>query len=72
MDLLKNKYGKYSLSKVVPFTWFLFLLYSLGFVYIDREAPKIFYDLTMVFSSVYVGRIAVDKINAKSDEKATN
>lgn len=72
MDLLKNKYGKYSLSKVIPAAWFVFLLYSLAFVYVGIEPPKIYYDLTMVFSGVYVGRVAVDKINTKSDEKTTD
>jgi hypothetical protein len=69
MEMLKNKYGKLSLSKVVPALWFVFLLYSLGFVYIDKEPPKIYYDLTMVFSSVYVGRTAIDKINDKNTDK---
>ena len=55
-----------SLSKVIPLLWFVFLLYSLGFVYIDKEPPKLYYELTMLFSGVYVGRTAIDKINDKT------
>lgn len=72
IEMLKNKYGKYSLSKVIPFAWFIFLLYSLAFVYKDKEPPKLFYDLSMIFSSVYVGRTALDKINDKSISTTTN
>ena len=65
--MLYNKYGKLSLSKVIPALWFLFLLYSLAFVYVDKEIPKLYYELTMLFSGVYVGRSALDKV--KDNEK---
>ena len=61
-EIFKNKYGKYSLSKLIPAIWFVYLLYALTFVFKDKEIPKTYYDLTIVFSSVYVGRSAIDKI----------
>ena len=69
-DIFKNKYGKYSLSKIVPAVWFVYLLYALTFVFIDKDIPKSYYDLTIVFSSVYVGRSAIDKI--QDPEKSTS
>lgn len=63
--MLKNKYGKYSLSKVVPAVWFVFLVYSLAFVYVDKEIPKLYHDFTMLFMGAYVGRTALDKIEDK-------
>lgn len=62
LEMFKNKYGKYSISKIVPVIWFVFLLYSLAFTFHGKDIPKAYYDLTIVFSSVYVGRAAVDKI----------
>lgn len=69
-DILKNKYGKYSISKVIPLIWFVYLIYSLGVTFHGQDIPKAYYDLTIVFSSVYVGRAAVDKI--KDGDKTTN
>lgn len=67
-DMLTNKYGKYSQSKVIPFVWFLYLLYALTWQFDGREIPQTYYDLTIVFSGVYVGRTALDKI-ADSSKK---
>jgi hypothetical protein len=60
-DMLQNRHGKYTLSKVVPFMWFVYLLLVLTFKF-DTEIPKTYYDLTIVFSTVYVGRTALDKM----------
>ncbi len=60
--MFKNKYGKYSLSKIIPSLWFVYLLYALTFPFSGKEFPKTYYDLTLVFSSVYVGRSALDKL----------
>lgn len=65
-DMLTNKYGKYSLSKVIPFVWFLYLLYALTWQFDGQEIPKTYYDLTMIFSGVYVGRTALDKVSDPS------
>lgn len=61
-DMLTNKYGKYSLSKVVPALWFVYLLYALTFSFRGVDIPTMYYDLTIVFSSVYVGRTALEKV----------
>lgn len=65
-EMFKNKYGKYSLSKVIPSVWFVYLLYVLTFPFGGKEIPKTYYDLTIVFSSVYIGRSALDKVTDPS------
>jgi hypothetical protein len=62
LEMFKNKYGKYSISKIIPVVWFVYLLYALAVTFHGKDIPKSYYDLTMVFSSVYVGKTAVDKI----------
>jgi len=60
-DLFQNKYGRYSLSRIIPAIWFVFLLYQLSVTFKDKDIPQAYYNLTVVFSSVYVGRAAVEK-----------
>ena len=71
LEMLKNKHGKFSLSKVIPAVWFLYLLYALAFVFKDKDIPSAYYQLTVVFSSVYVGRTAVDKLKDSTSPPTT-
>jgi Na+/alanine symporter len=62
-DILSNKHNKYTMSKVVPFMWFIYLLLALTFKFEGiTEIPRTYYDLTIIFSSVYMGRTALDKM----------
>lgn len=69
-EMFKNRYGKYSLSKIIPTVWFVFLLWSLSTTFKGQEFPKSYYDLTIIFSSVYIGKSAVDKIKTPESENS--
>jgi hypothetical protein len=71
-DILQNKYGKYTISKVVPFFWFIYLLLALTFKFDAKsDIPKCYYELTLVFSGVYVGRTALDKMKDFTQTQST-
>lgn len=61
-EMLQNKYGKYTISKIIPTLWFVYLLLALTFMFPGTDIPKTYYDLTIIFSSIYLGRSALDKV----------